>query len=107
MNITTTKEGKWTVILLSGRFDAQTATDVENEIRRILDNNKYIAVDLSEIQYMSSAGLRVLLSTLKLVKHQSGSMLLVSPKQNVLEVLELSGFAKIFMITESLKGLTE
>lgn len=106
MQIATTDNGKWRIIQLVGRLDAQTSSLVEDNLKAELDaGNKFFAIDLSETSYISSAGLRVFLLILKTVKSRSGLMLLLKPRANVLDVLEMSGFARIFMVADSIEGL--
>lgn len=106
MQIEATNKGKWKLISISGRFDAQNAQKVDAEVKSLIEQgNKYIAIDLTEINYMSSAGLRILLSNRKLTKEKGGSLVLVNPQENVMEVLELSGFSNIFFIMNSIEGL--
>ncbi|MEW5819375.1 MAG: STAS domain-containing protein [Cyanobacteriota bacterium] len=107
MDIDGITKGKWKVISLSGRFDAQTSKKVEEALtNQLVINNNFIALDLSNIKYMSSAGLRVLLSMRKALKEKNGNLVLINPQENVMEVLELSGFSKIFFILNSIEGLT-
>ena len=106
MDITTKTEGKWKIVILSGRLDAQTSPFLETElIKYYNEGNKFIAIDLSNINYMSSAGLRILLSIRKILKGNSGTMVLLKPCAMVSEVLEMSGFSKIFFVLDDIKGL--
>lgn len=108
MDIKTTKtETNWTVLSPTGRIDANTSPEFETFCRGQLDAGiNHLAVDLSNVQYMSSAGLRVLLSVLKEISKRGGKMALVAPQENVREVLEISGFAKIFTIIAKVEELT-
>ncbi|MEW6365477.1 MAG: STAS domain-containing protein [Acidobacteriota bacterium] len=108
MQIDATKtEGKWTVMAVSGRIDGHTAPEFEAACKAQLDKGTvWLAVDLAGVQYMSSAGLRVLLATLKSAKGKSGGMALVSPQENVREVLEISGFSSIFSIVADVQKLS-
>lgn len=106
MKIDAKSEGKWKVIFLSGRFDAGNAKTVEEEINHQIDKgHTFIALDLSDVPFLSSAGLRVMLSARKALKKTDGNLVLIKPQDNVNEVLELSGFSNIFFVVNSIEGL--
>jgi anti-anti-sigma factor len=106
MIIDATTEGKWKLITVSGRFDAQNSARVEEVLlAQLALENIFIAVDLSGVNYMSSAGLRVLLSAYKKAKINGGSLILLKPGDNITEILNLSGFNKIFFVVNSIEGL--
>ncbi len=99
MEIKVKTEGKWTIVEPQGRIDGHTAPEFESGIdSELAKGTKMLAVDLSNVDYMSSAGLRVLLATYKKLKADAGDMALINPKDNVAEVLEISGFSEIFNV---------
>ncbi len=79
------------------RIDSSTAKAFEDQAIALVDkgSNK-VVVDFSELDYISSAGLRVLLTTAKKVKAAGGALTLCGVHDNVKEVLDVSGFASIF-----------
>ncbi len=77
-----------------GRLDTTTAPELEASLGQYEENN--IVLDFENLEYISSAGLRVLLSTLKKIKKAQGSMKILNPNESVLEVFEITGFKKIF-----------
>lgn len=82
-----------------GRLDGANAATHEKELLALLVGEvNSVAVDLSELDYVSSAGLRVLLVTAKAAKARGGSVTLKSPKPAILEVLRISGFDKILQV---------
>jgi anti-anti-sigma factor len=82
-----------------GRLDAATAAAHEKSIKELLVGEvNSIAIDLSEVDFLSSAGLRVLLVAAKAAQTKGGKVVLVSPKPAVLEVLEVTGFDKLVQI---------
>ena len=84
---------------VSGRVDSSTATDLGKALNTRIDNGTLnIVVDLSQVDYMSSGGLRELIAALKRVKKDGGDLRLSSPSARVREVLELAGLASIFQI---------
>lgn len=103
MDISQSQKEDVTVVALAGRFDAQSAGDVEDSFKTALDGgaNK-ILVDMAEVEYISSAGLRVLLSTAKKLTGSSGKLVLCGLKPYVREVFEVAGFTTIFMILPDL-----
>ncbi len=99
MQVDYKKDGKWLIAKPTGRIDGHTSPDFEASfLEKIAEGNTHFAVDLSKVDYMSSAGLRVLLATYKSLKAASGDMALIAPQAGVAEVLEISGFASIFNI---------
>ena len=101
MEIDFKNSGKWTIASMKGRIDGHTSPDCESSLKdKIAEGIDHVAVDLSEVEYMSSAGLRVLLSTYKKLKANSGDMVLIAPQENVAEVLDISGFSSIFKIVD-------
>jgi anti-sigma B factor antagonist len=85
--------------LLAGRLDGFTSATHEAELKALLaGDTSSVTIDLSQLDYVSSAGLRVLLMTAKLAKAKGGAVVLSSPTSVVLDVLKISGFDKIFEI---------
>lgn len=82
-----------------GRLDGSNAATHEKELLALLvDDVNTITIDLSELDYVSSAGLRVMLVTAKAAKAKGGKVSLLSPKPTILDVLKMSGFDKILTI---------
>lgn len=99
MEITERQEGQIMVVCLNGRFDAQSAAQVEEGFKsRIESGNSNLLVDMDGVEYVSSAGLRVLLATSKKLGMAGGKLLLCSLKPYVQEVFEVAGFTSIFQI---------
>jgi anti-anti-sigma factor len=99
MDISTTDVNRVTVIVVSGRVDSATAPELENSLKQLVESDKTrLVLDLAGVDYMSSAGLRAMVSTLKSVKRVSGDLRLASPSQRVAEVLRLAGLTSIFSI---------
>lgn len=98
--------GKWIVVAPQGRVDGHTAPDFETACQtQVARGAHWLALDLGGVPYMSSAGLRVLLATLKAVKAQGGGLALVRPQAGVREVLEISGFLNIFTVVSDISDL--
>ena len=80
-----------------GRLDTTTAPQLDAAIRESIDGVDELTLDFSELEYISSAGLRVLLSAQKTMNKQ-GKMLLTGVQEAVMEVFEITGFADILTI---------
>ena len=97
MTINKQKNGSALTIALEGRLDTTTAPDLEKEIKSGLDGVTEMIMDFASLDYISSAGLRVLLSAQKLMSKQ-GSMKVTHVNEMVMEVFEVTGFADILTI---------
>ena len=86
-------------ISLNGRIDASNAAEVENEINAVRKANEglHTVLDADTLEYISSAGLRVLLTAQKKMNVQ-GSMELLNVSETVMDVFEMTGFADILVI---------
>ena len=97
MMIEIKKNAQETVIEVVGRLDTTTAPALEKTIREDVSDAKNLVLDLKGLEYVSSAGLRVLLSAQKKMK-EVGTMKLVHVCEEVMEVFEITGFADILTI---------
>lgn len=102
MKITQEKIGNINVIKLEGRLDASTSPKLEEALSEYTSQDKVkVLVDCQNLEYISSAGLRVLLATAKGFQTHNGKIFLASLNTNVKQVFEISGFTSIFPIYES------
>ena len=99
MNILKQREGTALTIGLEGRLDTVTAPQLEGELRTELDGVTELILDLKDLDYISSAGLRVLLSTQKTMNRQ-GSMTIRNIKPEIMEIFDVTGFVDILSIEE-------
>lgn len=97
MTIEIKKNANDTVIEVVGRLDTITAPVLEKTISDNLDSIKNLILDFKGLEYISSAGLRVLLGTQKKMQ-KIGSMKLIGVCEDVMEILEMTGFADILVI---------
>ncbi|MCQ2400682.1 MAG: STAS domain-containing protein [Lachnospiraceae bacterium] len=97
MEIIKTKEGSNLKVAVEGRLDTVTAPQLEKELRDNLDGIKELDFDFEKLQYISSAGLRVLLSAQKIMNKQ-GVMKVFHVNSDVLEVFDVTGFVDILTI---------
>ena len=84
-------------IALTGRLDTTTAPELESEIKQSLTGVTVLNIDMEALEYISSAGLRVLLSAQKIMNKQ-GEMKVIHANETVMEVFEVTGFADILTI---------
>jgi anti-sigma B factor antagonist len=99
MKIETRELKHVSVVTVSGRVDSATAPDLQKALQDLLDaEHKQLVLDLKDVDYMSSAGLRVLVATQKAAKKDGGALRLAQPSTRVTEVFELAGLAPIFDI---------
>jgi anti-sigma B factor antagonist len=88
------------VVKVKGRIDANSAPGMEAIINAPLERGvKKIVVDLSGVEYMSSAGLRVLLASLKKVRSIGGELRLAGMQPFVREVFDMTGFSRLFSVS--------
>jgi len=103
MEITESKAGTILVFSLSGRLDATTSSQLEKVVvERLQGGANRLLFDLSNLQYISSAGLRVLAMTLKQLSAAEGRMALCGLQEPVKMVFDISGFSTYFPISASL-----
>ena len=97
MTINTKTEGGKLTISLAGRLDAGAAPQLEKVLKEKLRGVTELEMDFEQLAYIASAGLRVLLAAMKIMRKQ-GSMIVCSPNETVMEVLEITGFADMLTI---------
>ena len=97
LNIDKKIEGNSMEVKLSGRLDTTTAPQLEEVVKAELSGKDTLVFDLADLEYISSAGLRVLLSAQKIMNNQ-GSMTVKNVSEEVNEIFEVTGFADILTI---------
>ena len=89
--------GDAATLIVSGRLDTQTAPELEAELDSILAGLKELTFDMTNLEYVSSAGLRVILKAQKAMNMQ-GSMKLTGVNDSIMEVFDITGFLDILTI---------
>ena len=84
-------------LIVSGRLDTQTAPELEKELDAVLSGLKDLTFDMAGLEYVSSAGLRVILKAQKAMNAQ-GSMKLTGVNDSIMEVFDITGFLDILTI---------
>ncbi len=92
-------EGEKLTLTISGRLDTNSSPKLEAELKQSIGGVSALIFDFSDVEYISSAGLRVLLAAQKVMNRQ-GSMKLTGVKPDVMEVFEITGFSDILTIEE-------
>ncbi|MBO5550788.1 MAG: STAS domain-containing protein [Lachnospiraceae bacterium] len=97
MNITKNKQGSTLTVGLEGRLDTTTAPQLESELKTALDDVTELIFDIKDLAYISSAGLRVLLSAQKVMNKQ-GKMVIRGASEEIMEIFDVTGFVDILTI---------
>ena len=101
MEVKSENNGGVTVLTPSGRVDTSTAKVFEDAVMVAADTNKKIALSFNEIEYISSAGLRVVLMLGKKLGASGGVLVLINMPEKIFSVFKMSGFDKILKICSS------
>lgn len=97
MEIKKTLEGEKLTVAISGRLDTTTAPELEEALKESMDGISELVIGFTETEYISSAGLRVLLSAEKTMNKQ-GSMIVTGVNDVIMEIFEVTGFVDILDI---------
>ena len=92
-------------IIITGRLDAETAPEAETFMNEIVSEETIkLLFDLCDLEYLSSAGLRILLSAAKEMRRREGKIVLCSLNEFVKEIFEVSGFQSLIPIADSVES---
>lgn len=97
MKVTKNLEGSKLTVAVEGRLDTTTAPALEDALKDALGGVEELALDFGQLQYISSAGLRVLLSLQKTMNKQ-GSMKVCNANDDIMEVFDITGFTDVLTI---------
>ena len=97
MNIEKIIDGAKMTITLTGRMDTNTAPKLEAELKQNISGVEALVLDLAGLEYLSSAGLRVLLAAQKVMNRQ-GSMVVRNVNETIMEIFEVTGFVDVLTI---------
>ena len=97
MTITKNQDGAHLDLALEGRLDTTTAPQLEAELKRSIDGVSDLSMDFAQLEYLSSAGLRVLLAAQKVMNRQ-GKMVIRHVNETIMEIFEVTGFSDILTI---------
>ena len=97
LDITTTVDQTKATVALSGRLDTFTAPELDDALKGVYDGITELVIDFADLEYISSAGLRVLLTAQKTMNEQ-GTMVVTNVNDVVMDILEITGFVDILTI---------
>jgi anti-sigma B factor antagonist len=98
MEIQKRRDGKSLTVTLQGRLDTVTSPQLEAELKDELDETTLLRFDFTGLEYIASAGLRVLLSLQKKMDERKGSLILGNVNEAVMEIFNMTGFSEILSI---------
>ncbi len=93
-----------TNVLLSGRMDVQGALAVDKKFSTIADEKKKVVIDLSQVTFLASLGIRTLIMSRKTLASKGGDMVLLNPQPNVEKVLRTSGVDTVIQIVRDMNA---
>ena len=97
MEITTKEYRRVAVISVSGRIDTSTSTKFEETINDLIDKGHFnLVMDFNEVDFLSSSGLRILVTTRKKLREMGGDVVLANPSQRAADSVEIAGLDKLF-----------
>ena len=102
MEISVTESGDVRILSFQGNLDTNTSPQAESEINSLIDAGaQKLLVNFEKLDYISSAGLRILLATAKKLKASEGDLKICGLNETVQEVFDISGFATILSVTKA------
>lgn len=108
MKLETTVKGKYTVLMIEGRIDTSNYESFSSEVQSIInEGKKFIIMEMSKLNYISSSGLRVFLSTLKTLRAIEGDVAICCLNDKIKNVFEVSGFLSLFSTFENQDDIAE
>ena len=99
MEIKTERDGEKLTVTLIGKLDAVTAIELDKIMAKELDGVKNLTIDLKDLSYIASAGLRILLKTQKRMNNQ-GYMFVKNIQREVRTVMDMTGFSRLLTLEE-------
>ena len=95
------KQGTNLTVKPQGRLDTASSPVLEREMQQYLDDVLNVTMDFADVEYISSGGLRVLLSTDQILEDRGGNLRIIHVNEHILEVFQLVGFMEIVDVEES------
>lgn len=103
MKVTITDQEDISIVEVVGDIDSKTAPEFERGAKTATDKSQKIAIDLTAVGFMSSAGLRVLLMVYRNIKAQNGKVVLVGVSEEIQDVMSTTGFINFFTIVGTIQ----
>ena len=102
MNVNIKADGNIVIISIEGSIDSKTAGDLQSQIMEKVSETNNVLLDLTKVDYVSSAGLRVLLMIYRQIKSKNGKVILVGVSEEIRDVMSMTGFINFFEITDNI-----
>ena len=93
MTITMNRNGKELTVALEGRLDTRTSPELEAKLEPEFEGTDKLIFDLADLRYISSAGLRVLLSSMQIMEEQ-GELIVRNVRPEIMDIFEVTGFSE-------------
>ena len=103
MDITTSTLDGATVVAVDGEIDANTAPEAQEKILPLASPGCRLVLDLTNVPYMSSAGLRILLATYRQISSGGGKVVLVGVAEEIKDTMSVTGFIKFFTLRDTVQ----
>ena len=100
MELMISKENEQLNVSVTGRLDTNTAPDLEAAVNENRQDAKIVKLDFTNLDYISSAGLRVVLIFHKTMEASGGKLIIFKPKEEVMDVFDMTGFSSFLRIEE-------
>ena len=97
------QEGEVYIVRIEGRIDATTTPLIEKKLTKLLEVTHKLLIDFSDVVYLSSAGMRLLLSLTKKINAKGGHVAYYGMSDDVIEIIKMAGFERILSIFSSKK----
>lgn len=108
MEVSISTENNINIVAATGKIDSNTSGKFEEAVVKLIDEGAlHLIINFENLDYISSAGLRILLLGLKKLKGKDGKIILCALKPHIKEVFEIAGFNSIFTIVETLEEAKE
>ena len=105
MTLEISRKDSTVIIVLPHRFDSANALEIEADMKKVLaDEPQEVLLDLSQMEYIASAGIRVLLVVTRGVMKSGGKIAFASPHPRVQQIFDMGGFAKVFPLFATKDG---
>lgn len=101
MNVIVSNENSIVLITISGSIDSKTTADLQSKIMESITDATKVILDMTKVDFVSSAGLRVLLMVYRYIKSQNGKVVLVGVSEEIQDVMEMTGFINFFEMTDT------
>ena len=98
MNINKNLEGEKLTVSLEGRLDSNTSRILEEELFDSLDGITTLIFDFENLEYLSSAGIRVVLSAYSMLEENGGTATIINPNEEIVEIFEITGLTEILAL---------